>query len=184
MELIGLYFVACGLLAAAGVAKAFRPTDTARALNSVVALPLSQMRLIIRGGAVAEAALGVVALLMPGTVTASLVGVSYLAFAGFVAYARATGGSIASCGCFGKPDTPATMVHLIVNVALAASALAVAAADPASSLWHVLSGEPGHGIPLILASALCAWLVYLSISVLSEVQAARVLTAVSFRGKG
>ncbi len=34
MELIGLYLVAAGLLVGAGVAKAIRPGDTARALGS------------------------------------------------------------------------------------------------------------------------------------------------------
>jgi hypothetical protein len=184
MELIGMYFVACGLLAAAGVAKAFRPTDTARALTSIVPLPLARMRVAIRCGAVAEAILGVVALLVPRTVTAGLVGLSYVAFAGVVAYARSTGGAIASCGCFGKPDTPATMVHLVINVGLAASAFAVAAARPVGSLASVLSAQPGKGIPLVIASSLCAWLVYLAISVLAEVTAARRLTAVTFRGKG
>jgi Methylamine utilisation protein MauE len=184
VELIGLYLVACLLLAAAGVAKAIRPTDTARALTTVVAMPLARMRLVVRSGAVAEAALGVVALLLPRTVTAALVGVSYLAFAAFVAYARSTGGAMASCGCFGKPDTPPTVVHLVVDLGLAAAAFAIAAAAPGGSLASMLTSQPDNGIPLIMASGLCAWLVYLSISVLAEVQGARRLTAVSFRGKG
>jgi hypothetical protein len=183
MELIGLYLAACGLLVVAGAAKAVRPMDTARALSSIVPVSLAKMRVLVRLGAMAESMLGVVALLMPGPVTGALVGLSYLAFAGVVGFARRKGGSIASCGCFGTPDTPATLVHLVINVALAASAIAIAIAAPVGSLVSVLAGQPGNGIPLVLVSALCGWLAFLAITVLAEVKAARGLTAVSFRGR-
>ena len=53
MELIGPYLAGCLLLAVAGVAKAFRPLDTARAVAAVVPLPLAAVRSLVRAGALA-----------------------------------------------------------------------------------------------------------------------------------
>ena len=180
MELIGLYIVACGLLAAAGAAKAVRPDDTARALAAATPFRQRTLRTAVRVGSTAEAALGITALALPRPWWAGLVALSYAAFAGFVVYARSTGGAIASCGCFGTPDTPATLVHAVINGVLAVSALAMAVAAPSGTLVAVLRAQPADGIPLVVVSGLAGWLVYLAISVLSRVQAARALTAISF----
>ena len=184
MELIGLYVVACGLLIAAGTAKAVRPDDTARALASAVPLGQHAMRTMVRAGAAGEAALGITALVLPRPWWAGLVALSYAAFTGFVAYARSTGGAIASCGCFGTPDTPATLVHLVVDGILALSAAAVAWSAPPGTLLTVLSHQPADGIPLVAVSALTGWLVYLAVSVLAGLQAARALTGVTFDRHG
>jgi hypothetical protein len=102
----------------------------------------------------------------------------------FVAHARSAGGAIASCGCFGTPDTPATMAHVTVNAALAVAAAMVAWTAPSGTLVSVLSHQPLHGVPLVVVSALCAWLAYLVVSVLAALQAARSLTGVVHRGNG
>jgi Methylamine utilisation protein MauE len=183
VELIGLYLVACVLLVAAGTAKAIRPADTARAFSAVVSLPPGVIRMAIRIGAVAEAALGAYALLYPRALSAGLVALSYAVFAVVVAYARARGGAIASCGCFGTPDTPATWLHVIVNLGLSAAAGFVAVAQPTGSMVSILSVQPLEGVPLIAASALAAWLTYLVISVLAALSAVRRLTAVSHRSE-
>lgn len=180
MELIGLYLIACSLLVVAGVAKAIRPSDTARALSGVLPIGLRPMTVMVRVGSGAEAALGAVALVRPGPASAGLVALSYAAFSVFVAYARSRGGTIASCGCFGTPDTPATVVHAVINVVLALSAAAVAWAAASGSTASVLSRQPLHGWPLVAVSAVGAWLVALTISRLAVLQAARRLTAVSF----
>jgi hypothetical protein len=180
VELIGLYLVGCALLVAAGTAKAVRPDDTARALAAAAPIRLQLMRRFVRAGAVAEAALGVTALVLPRSWSAGLVALSFAAFTLFVAYARWAGGAIASCGCFGTPDTPATLVHVTVNAALAAAAAAVAWSAPSGTLVSVLSRQPMHGVPLVVASALCAWLVYLAVSVLAALQAARTLTGITY----
>jgi hypothetical protein len=181
VELIGLYLVGCGLLAAAGTAKAIHPDDTARALAGVVPLGWHTMRRLVRAGALAEAALGVTALVFPRSWSAGLVALSFTAFASFVAYARSAGGVVASCGCFGMPDTPATMVHVTVNAALAAAAAVVAWSGPSGTLVSVLSHQPMSGVALVAVSALCAWLVYLCVSVLAALQAARSLIGVTHR---
>jgi hypothetical protein len=181
MELIGVYLMACGLLAVAGVTKAVRPDDTARALAVALPLPLRAVRALVRMGSVAEAALGITALLMPRPWSAALVAASYVIFAVFVAYARSTGGAIASCGCFGTPDTPATLLHVVVNAALALSAAVMAwSASSSGTIAGILGPQPDHGIPLVVVSALGAWLVYLAISVMAALQAARSLAGVSF----
>ncbi|MBF6555605.1 MAG: hypothetical protein IVW52_05440 [Acidimicrobiales bacterium] len=183
MELIGVFLVACGLLMAAGVAKAIRPDDTARALAAVFPVPMQTVRTAVRMGSIAEALLGAAALVVPRTASAALVAMSYAAFAVVVALARSKGGAIASCGCFGTPDTPATAVHIVVNVGLAVSASAVAMANPAGTIVSILSREPLHGVPLVALSALCGWLAYLAISALASLQGARRLTAISFRSR-
>jgi hypothetical protein len=181
VQLIGPYLVACALLMVAGVAKAIRPDDTARALAVVVPIRARHLRWIIRVGSIIEATLGMVALLAPRTMTAGLVAVSYLVFAGAVAYARSEGGAIASCGCFGTPDTPATMLHVVINGGLAVSAGVVALAGPTGSIASVLSAQPIHGVPLVAASALCGWLTYLAITAMARLDAARRLVGISFR---
>jgi len=134
MELIGLYLVACVLLILAGIAKAFRPDDTTRAMAVFVPFKMPLLRRVIRSGSIAEAALGATALVLPRTGSAGLVALSYFIFALVVAYARSKGGAIASCGCFGTPDTPATMLHVIVDVALGIAAVLVAMAGPVGSI--------------------------------------------------
>ena len=181
MELIGPYLVGCALLVVAGAAKMIRPDDTARALATVTPLRLVHIRLLVRAGATAEVALGVVALAYPRTSTAGLVALSYAAFAAFVLVVRAKGGAIASCGCFGTPDTPATMVHVFINLGLVVAGVAVAAAGPSGSIVSNLSTQPLHGLPLVAVSALCVWLIVLAISVLGALQAARRLVDVTFR---
>lgn len=179
MELIGPYLAACLLLAVAGAAKAREPTDTARAVSAVVPVPLATARVLVRTGALAEAVVGVAALVRPSPVTAGLVALSYSCFAVFVVVVLARGGPLASCGCFGKPDTPATRVHVVVDLCLAGSALAVAASVPSGWLLPLLGVLPWHGVPLVLLSLLCAWLAFLAMSRLAELGAARRLLGIT-----
>jgi hypothetical protein len=157
VELIGLYLIAAGLLVVAGTAKAARPDDTARALVALLPSPpsLRMLRDVVRVGALAEAALGVVALAFPRPATAALVAVSYCCFLGVVAYARRHGGPLATCGCFGRPDTPPTALHLVIDLVLAAAAAAVVAAGAPvqGTLATQLAHQPWAGIPLLFVSA-------------------------------
>jgi hypothetical protein len=191
VELIGPYLVACGLLVIAGVAKAVRPDDTARALVQLAAAGpsaatgdgaarhrhrpgLRAARSAVRAGATAEAVLGAVALVLPRTGTAAAVAVSYLAFAAFVALAMVRGGVLATCGCFGRPDTPPTAIHVAVNLVLAASAAAVAAAAPSTgTVAGVLRHQPWHGVPLVVVSALGTWLAGLVLVRLAALEVVR-----------
>ena len=191
MELIGPYLAGCLLLVGAGLAKVLRPADTARALAAVSAghgattrrLGPVGARRVVRLGAAAEAGLGLVGLLVLDSAIAGALALSYGAFAAYVVVARRRGGPLATCGCFGTPDTPATRLHVVVNLGLATAALAVAVAVAvarnagATALTpHVVAGvlrrQPWHGVPLVLAALACAWCLFHVLSTLPRLLAA------------
>jgi hypothetical protein len=181
MELIGIYLVGCVLLASAGASKALRPDNTARALAPLVSerlrphLQFVQMRMIIRLVSVLEVGLGVTAAVLPRPVFAGLVAASYLGFAAIVFFARSRGGALASCGCFGTPDTPATALHVFVDLGLAMASLAFAIfASARATLLSVLGPQPLHGLPLVFLTGVGTWLTYLTLSMLAALQAARM----------
>ncbi len=182
MELIGIFFVGCGLLVLAGITKAVRPNDTARAL--VLLLPGNDLRIpsfnvtrqAVRIGALLEAGLGICALLFPRTVTAALVALSYTLFACISAYARRHGGALSTCGCFGRPDTPSTGLHVVLNVVFVATAVTLAMEPPHyTALVSLLENQPWDGVPLLFASGIGVWLAYLALSPLSALEAAHRL---------
>jgi hypothetical protein len=181
VELIGLYLVAAGLLVVAGVAKALHPDDTARALGALTARgraapSLGSTRRLVRAGASAEAVLGITALVLPRPLTAALVALSYAAFGAVVTYARWRGGPLATCGCFGRPDTPPTSVHLLLDLTLAVAAAVVAATAPShGTLLDELAHQPWAGVPLLFVSAVGLWLSLLALSSLAALEGARRL---------
>jgi len=180
MDLIGLLLVASALLVVAGTAKAARPDDTARALVDLLgrrrAHSLGSMRRVVRTGALAEAGVGLVALAFPRTLTAALVSASYLGFAGVVVLARRRGGPLATCGCFGRPDTPPTTVHLLLDLVLAAAAATVALRAPVhGTVVTELAHQPWAGLPLLFVSGVATWLTLLALSALAALEAARRL---------
>ena len=84
---------------------------------------------------------------------------------------------LGSCGCFGRPDTPATGAHLVLTAALAATAAAVALSPPATG-W---TGQAPAPTALLLGFAvLLAALAYLVLAVLP----ATTVAAVRGRPKG
>ena len=174
MSALGPYLVACATLAVAGVAKSRRPDDTARA---VVALVPGLPRRVAAGGvrvaAALEAALGCAAALQPRPALVTAVAASYLAFAGFVAFARARGGVLASCGCFGTPDTPATRLHVVLNLFLAGAAALLALRHPGGSVFALLQRQPLSGGPLIGAAGAGTALVIVAMTSLPRLGAVR-----------
>jgi hypothetical protein len=148
------------LLGFAGGAKALRPLPTVRALRSV-SLPSSIG--LVRALGVGEALLAVAALVTVGPIAPALVALSYAGFAGFVSYAMARGGSISSCGCFGKVDSAPTALHLVVNVAAALIA-AVSALWPARSPLAELADSPGAGVAMVALVLVIAGLAYLALT--------------------
>jgi hypothetical protein len=142
----GPFTIAAVLLAVAGVLKALDPVDTANALRGV-GVPAS--RTAVRVGGLVEAAVGVFAVVSGGILAAVLVGVSYLGFSVFVAVAMASHSPIATCGCFGKDDTPPSLVHLGIDLAAVGAAIAVAV-QPGVGIGDVLSAQPLGGAPYLL----------------------------------
>ena len=185
MELIGLFFIAAGLLVLAGLAKAIRPEDTARALVELVprrltlrSASVNATRLVVRVGALAEAALGACAFLWPRPVTAALVACSYALFTGIVVYARVHegGAALSTCGCFGRPDTPATWPHAVLNALFAVAAVTVALHTPTDATFRtLLAHQPWAGLPLLFVSGVGGYLTYLALSPLATLDGARRL---------
>jgi hypothetical protein len=137
------------LLLTAGAVKVADPTRTAGAL-AAVGWPSSPR--LVRAGAGAEALIGAGALIVGGPVFAGLVGLSYLAFAGFVVVALRAGTPVGSCGCFGRADTPPHVLHVAVDLALAAGALAAAVAS-AGPLFAAGAVELAAGAALAAVAA-------------------------------
>ena len=182
MELIGLFLIASGLLVVAGLAKALRPDDTARALLELAPErinphpSLRSARAVVRVGAMAETAIGLWALVLPRPVSAALVASSYALFTVVVFYVRLHGGALSTCGCFGRPDTPATWFHVAVNALVTVAAVTVALRTTSGATIHaLLSHQPWAGLPLFLVSAVGLYLTYLALSPLATLEGARRL---------
>ena len=178
---LGPFLAAAALLVLAGVPKVVDPSSLVRALRSV-GLPASAA--LVRLLAVGEVAVGTAALVVPGRVTGVLVLLAYVAFSAFVALALRRGGVLASCGCFGRPDTPPTVSHLLVTALLAASGAVVAATSAVTTTspwWSQAGRQPGLAATLVGLAALVAALSYLVIAVLPTVTPAAVRSATAPR---
>lgn len=165
----GPYLASALLLVVAGAAKVRDPLPLVRALRSArLPAPVAAVRAL----AVVEVALGLAAVLLGGRVTAVLVAASYAAFTAFVLLARARGGVLASCGCFGRADTPPTAAHVVTTGALALLAAGVAVA-PLDPLPDLLAAAPAAGLPLLLATVTVAVLVHGVLALLPGLRVAR-----------
>jgi hypothetical protein len=153
----GAVHAAAALLVLAGAQKALDPLPLVRALRSV---GFRAPRELVRVLAVVEVLVGLSALLVGARWTALAVAGSYVAFTGFVILALSRGGVLASCGCFGKADTPPTVTHALLTGGLALAAL---------------TGAPG-ALPLtaaaLVTTAAVAATAYLVLAVLPLVRAA------------
>ena len=165
--LAGPYLASAALLVLAGGAKVRDPLPLMRALMSV-GLPFG--RALVRSVAAVEVAIGIAAFVAGGRLAALAVAASYAAFTAFVLLALRRGGVLASCGCFGKADTPPTATHVVVTAALAVVAAAVAA-RPLGPLTDLLSAAPWSGVPLLLTTAAVAATAYLVLALLPTLRA-------------
>lgn len=167
--LAGPYLASAALLVAAGATKVLDPLPLRRALMSVGVFTPA---LLVRVAAAAEVALGMGAVLVGGRIGAAGIALSYALFTAFVLHARSRGGVLASCGCFGRADTPPTLTHAVTTGALALTATAVAV-RPLAPLHELLGGSPWSGVPLLVATAAVAVTGYL---VLARLPLLRVRT--------
>ncbi|MBM3674852.1 MAG: hypothetical protein FJW88_07810 [Actinobacteria bacterium] len=139
------FLVACGLLCVAGVAKLADPTMTVGALDRLgVHVAPSTMRF----GGGAEALLGATAAVTALSWIAALVAVSYGMFGVFVVVAMVRGAPIGSCGCFGRADTPPSVVHLLVDVVAIVAAVGVVRGE-GGGLAAELDGRALAGVPFL-----------------------------------
>ncbi len=140
----GLFVAGSLLLAGAGISKVRRPSDSATALRAA-GVPATAGR--VRVMALLEVAVALAALVAPGPIPALLVAASYAGFAVFVAIALRRHLPLASCGCFGRPDTPPSWSHVVVDVVAAGAALGWAFSASAS-LPATLLRQSWRAVPL------------------------------------
>lgn len=157
MEAVTAPYLAAGLLlVVAGMAKTRDPLSLVRALRAAglrVRAPL--LARWVRVLAAGEAVLGAGAILLPHPLLAIGVATSYAAFTAFVVRALSSGSALASCGCFGKTDTPPTPSHVAVTAALAVAAGLVA-----------LAPRTAVDLPTVVVSGVLAYLLYVTLAVL------------------
>lgn len=162
------------LLALAAPGKLRQPLPAVNALRAA-GMPASTAAVRVLG--IGELGLAGVVLLAPSRAALALLAAAYLAFAGFVAVLRRRGSPLSSCGCFGKPDTPATTTHIAV-VSMIAGAVALAAMTTgAASVTEVVGAGPWAGLPLLAAVAVTTGLTWAALSVVPAVAAAKVPAA-------
>jgi hypothetical protein len=150
------YLAGALLLVAAGLAKTREPLSLVRALRAAgLAVRAPLLARWVRVLAAGEALLGVGAVLRPTPVLAMGVALSYAAFTAFVVRALRGGSPLASCGCFGRTDTPPTPGHAVLTALLAVAATAVA-----------VGSTTAPGLPLLVVSAVLAYVAYLALAVL------------------
>lgn len=152
----GWFFITAALLALSGGAKIRDPEPTRGAL---VAAGFPGTRVAVMGLALAEVTAGLAGLmgLRWGAVAMAVL---YGGFAGFVGLALWRRLPLQSCGCFGKVDTPPTPLHLIVNAAASAAAMA-AALRGGIDLALVLPDQPGGGLPYLFFVGIGTYLLIL-----------------------
>lgn len=156
--LTGPALTAALLLAFAGASKAVDPAMTAGALR---ALGLPSSRTLVRTGAAAELLVGLLAIIAGWGLVWWLVAASYLAFAAFVVAALRAGTMVGSCGCFGREDTPPHPLHVVIDVALAATAAAAAVRGVGSPL-DAIADAPAEGAVVAGLSLLAVAILYVA----------------------
>jgi hypothetical protein len=176
---IGVHLAGCLVLLAAGIAKAARPNELAVPLRARLDMPTNAARAAVRVAAVVEVLVGALGLVAPSAMTAAAVAVSYAAFTTYVVALRAGATPLASCGCFGTPDTPATRAHIAVTALFALAAFAEVVSSPSGGLRSVVADQPGGGVPLLLASATVAGFAIVVLTRHATVQAVRAQLAAS-----
>jgi hypothetical protein len=135
------FYLAAGMLLAAGPAKVLRPRPAAEAMR---AAGIPGGAALARAVGMAEAAAGAAALLAPGPVTAGLVAGLYLVFAAFLVRLL-RGPGAAGCGCAGSRETPPSWLHVVLDLAAAGVAAGVAAA-PVPWVGAALAASPLWGV--------------------------------------
>ncbi len=151
---------AAGLLVVAGLPKILAPGDLVRALRSagVVVHPL-----LVRAFALAEVLAGGAAILLASRPSLVAVALLHAGFTAFVLVTLARGGVIASCGCFGRADTPPTRSHAAVTGLLAIAAAGAAVAPPGAAWW---AADPTSLVVTALLAGLIGFLAWQVMAVL------------------
>jgi drug/metabolite transporter (DMT)-like permease len=145
------FFVAAALLVLSGLAKGREPKELASLL---AVLGLSRARAAARVVGIAEAVVGIAALVAPSVATAVGVAACYAAFSGVLAYILVGRIEVPSCGCIGSREAPPTGLHVVVTTLTAGMAV-VAALSPPAPPWAVID-TVGPLAPVIMIGCLAS----------------------------
>jgi hypothetical protein len=154
--------VAAAILVVAGAAKLKKPLPVT---GSLALLKLPRSTALVRGLGSLEIAIGIAALSAEPRVTYTILAGVYAAFAVFTAWALKLDKPLASCGCFGDPDTPAAPSHVLLT-ALAAVTAAAAAASGTPTLRALLVTEGWRVLPLAIYLGVGVYLAFLAFTAL------------------
>ena len=163
MLFAALTAIGASLLILTGGAKLVDPDPTAGALR---AAGLPSGRWVARGLGLVEVMVAVPALVW-GEAWSAGVGILYLGFAGFVGWSLAQGIPIQSCGCFGRADTPPTVLHIVFDLVMAGGALG-AAVTGTQGLAGTMSTQPWLGVPYLGFVGMGVYLSYLLLAELPK----------------
>lgn len=155
------FFATAALLVVSGIQKLGNPAPTAGALKSG---GFPDRHSLVIGLALVEVAVGGGSLVVGDELFAWAQATLYAVFGGFVVLALGRKIPIASCGCFGRQDTPPTLIHLGVNTLAAAGAILHSRGPSQFGLTHVLAGQPLLGVPYLLFLMTTAYCLYLILS--------------------
>ena len=167
MSLEGWFFLSAALLLVSGGAKLADPAPTSGALRGA-GFPSGRGVVYLLGAA--ELAAGGWSLFAGGGGAGWAVATLYAGFGWFVALALRRRLPIASCGCFGKVDTPPSRLHLVLNSAGAAGGV-WAAVTTSPSLVAVLGDQPWSGLPYLGFLAAGTYAAFLLLTVLPRLSA-------------
>jgi len=171
--LAGPVLALAGLLAFSGVQKVAWPDGAAQAMRAA-GLPGSTGSRGQLGGrllGLGELAVAAAALVWGTSATAAAMAVIYAAFALFSWRLLVRSDATASCGCFGQAEAPVSRLHVLLN-AVAAAACAVAIIWPTGDVMAVLRGQPLAGLPFLVLTAVAAWLWYVMLELIPDLQTA------------
>jgi uncharacterized membrane protein YphA (DoxX/SURF4 family) len=135
-----------------GAAKLVMPaafSETLRSLGVPGGAPLARLAGLV------EIGLGAAALIVGGRAWAAALAALYAVFTVVVVLARRRGAE--SCGCFGSVAAPPSTLHVVIDAASAAVALAAAIVG-VPGLTDVLADQPLAGVPYLALIAIGAWL--------------------------
>jgi uncharacterized membrane protein YadS len=158
--LTGPYAAAAALLVVGGAPKTWAPADTSRALRE---LRLPSARPLVRALGGLEVLTGVAALSWSTRPVALALAGWYAVFTVVVTVALRSDKPLASCGCFGRADTPPTRTHLVLVAAGTATAGA-AALWPTAPLGPALGDDLAVAVPFVVLTSCVVWFGYLVMS--------------------
>lgn len=154
--------VAAAILIVAGGVKLKKPLPVT---GSLALLKLPRSIALVRVLGACEIAVGTAALIGEPRVSYAALAGAYTVFAVFTTWALIQDKPLASCGCFGDPDTPATPTHVVLT-AIAAATAAAAAASGSPALRTILTAEGWRVIPLAIFLGLGIYLAFLAFTAL------------------